>query len=274
MRADEVIIFSDMDGTLLSDWSLGPIIPAANLEAIKRFISAGGLFSIATGRQFRETLDFFGEMKFPVPMVLGNGAVIYDSVRGEVLEKIMLPEALKLECLNYSRQNKGVWLVAADENDIYQVLTGEHPWDSLLTDLKRGSITAEQYLSRELVKVCFVIADESKLPSVASDIMNFENSDKLILMQSSPVFLEVLDKTAGKAAAVKNAVRLANAGGRKLICIGDYDNDCGMLELADLAVCPSNSSPRVLEMANIITCSNNEGAIADLINRLDSIIIN
>ncbi len=271
MRAEEVIIFSDMDGTLLSDWSFGPYVPETNLEAIRRFISEGGLFSIASGRQFRETLDFFGGMKFPVPMVQDNGSVIYDSVRGEVLEKIALPEDVKLECLDYSKRNKGVWLIAADEHNLYQVISDDASGDTLLKDLPRKPITEEQYLSLELVKACFVIVNESELPSVASDLMKFKSADEFILMQSSPVFLEVLDKSAGKAAAIKKAVRLANAGRRKLICIGDYDNDCGMLELADISACPVNSSPRVLEMAKIVTCSNNEGAIADLINRLDKL---
>ena len=271
MKEKEVIIFSDMDGTLLSDWSLGPHLPTENLEAIKRFISAGGLFSIASGRQFRETLEFFEGMTFPVPMVQGNGSVIYDSVSGEVLEKTVLPEAVKLECLDYSKKHRNVWLVAADEFDIYQVCSGDADWDSRLTDLRRTPITVEEYLALQAVKTCFVVENEAELPKVASDITNFKSADKFILMQSSPVFLELLDKTAGKAAGVKKAVSLANAEGRKLVCIGDYDNDCGMLELADIAACPSNSSPRVLEMADIVTCSNNEGAIADLISRLDSI---
>lgn len=268
MKADEVIIFSDMDGTLLTDWSLGPYVPAVNLEAIKKFISDGGMFSIASGRQFRETLEFFGEIKFPVPMVQGNGSVIYDGEKREVLQKTALPEKVKLECLDYSRQKKGIWLIAADENDIYQVLTGDSLWDSALTDLRRSPISEEDYLSREFVKVCFVIEDPEELPSVADDIRRFENADKIRLMQSSPVFLEVLEKSAGKASAVAEAIRLAGAEGRKLVCIGDYDNDCDMLELADIAACPSNASPRVLEMADIVTCSNNEGAIADLIRRL------
>ena len=271
MRAEEIIIFSDMDGTLLSDWRLGPHLPAANLEAIKRFISEGGLFSIASGRQFRETLEFFEGMKFPVPMVQGNGSVIYDSVKGEVIEKTVLDEAVKLECLEYSRANKGLWLVAADEFDIYQVCSGDADWDMKLTDLRRTPLTVEEFLALEVVKTCFVIADEINLPKVSSDIMKFKSADKFILMQSSPVFLELLDKAAGKGAAIKKVVKLAKAEGRKLVCIGDYDNDCDMLELADISACPINSSPRVLEVADIITCSNNEGAIADLIKMLDQL---
>jgi HAD-superfamily hydrolase, subfamily IIB len=268
MRADETIIFSDMDGTLLTDWSMGPIVAPFNMDAIKRFISAGGLFSIASGRQFRETLNFFEEMTFPIPLVQGNGSVIYDSVKRRVIKKTPLPEDVKLECLEYSKRKKGIWLVAADENELYHVLTGECEWDRALNDLRRRPISEEEYLTLELVKVCFVIADTSELDEVASDIQNFKSADKLRMMQSSPVFLEVLDKSAGKAAAIEEVVRLSNAGGRKLVCIGDYDNDCDMLALADIAACPSNSSPRVLEMAKLITCTNNEGAIADLINKL------
>ncbi len=269
MKAEELIIFSDMDGTLLSDWNPEPYLPKVNLEAIKRFIAAGGLFSIASGRQYRETLEFFDGLKFSVPMVQGNGSVIYDSEKEAVIEKIVLDEAVKLECLDYSRRHRGVWLVAADENNLYQVLTGDSSWDSQLTDLARAPITEKQYLSLEPVKVCFVIEAESALPQAVSEIMSFNSADKFILMQSSPVFLEVLDKRAGKAAGVKKAVSIANACGRKLVCIGDYDNDCGMLELADISACPINSSPRVLEMSDIVTCSNNEGAVADLINRLE-----
>lgn len=268
MRADEVIIFSDMDGTLLTDWSLGPVVPAANLEAIKRFVSEGGLFSIASGRQFGETLTFFDGLKFPVPTVQGNGSVLYDSLRGKVLKKTLLPEQVKLECLEYSRRKKGVWLIAADEFDIYQVCSDDKNWDAQLTDLLRTPITTEEYMALEAVKTCFVIADKNELPSFAEEIRNFKSADQFRILQSSPVFLELLEKNVGKASAVAEAVRLAGAENRKLVCIGDYDNDCDMLELADIAACPSNASTRVLEMADIITCSNNEGAIADLIRRL------
>ncbi len=269
MRADEVIIFSDMDGTLLTDWSLGPRIPQNNLDAIKKFIAAGGLFSIASGRQFGETLKFFEGIELSVPTVQGNGAVIYDSVRGLVHNKIILPERVKRECLEYRDRAKGLWLAAADEFNIYQIESDDGDWDASINDLRRKLISVEEYMALDLVKTCFVIADKDKLNSVAADIQKFESAEMFRITQSSPVFLEILEKSVGKASGVAQAVKLAGAEGRTLVCIGDYDNDCDMLSIADIAACPSNSSPRVLEMADIITCSNNEGAIADLIRRLD-----
>lgn len=268
MKADEVIIYSDMDGTLLTDWSLGPIIPNANIEAIRRFISKGGLFSVATGRQFGETMKFFGEIQFSLPTVQGNGAVIYDSTLGKVIKKTILPERVKLECLNYANRKKGVWLAAADEFNIYQIESGDKAWDDKLSDLKRTLITVEEYLALDLVKTCYILAEPADLPSVTYDLQSFESSDLFRITQSSPVFLEVLEKSVGKGAGVAEAIRLSGVKGRKLVCIGDYDNDCDMLALADISACPSDASPRVLEMAQVITCSNNEGAVADLISKL------
>ena len=44
MKADELIIYADMDGTALSDWSCGPIVPEENLRALESFVAQGGLF--------------------------------------------------------------------------------------------------------------------------------------------------------------------------------------------------------------------------------------
>ena len=268
MQADKLIIFSDMDGTLLTDWSLGPVVPAANLEAIRRFVSEGGLFSIASGRQFAETLAFFDGLTFRVPTVQGNGSVLYDCEAGAVLRKTPLPEEVKLECLEFCQRRSGLWLIAADEFNIYQVCSGDREWDAKLTDLVRTPITVEEYLALEAVKTCLIIEDENELPVVESELRKFKSAEQFRILQSSPVFLELLDKNVGKAAGVTEAVKLAGAENRTLVCIGDYDNDCDMLELADIAACPSNASKRVLEMADIVTCDNNEGAIADLILKL------
>lgn len=268
MKSDEVILFSDMDGTMLTDWDRGPYVPARNLDAVRRFLSEGGMFSVATGRQYGEVLRFFGGIRFPVPMVLNNGAVLYDSIKEKVLRKTLLPDPVKKECLDYSRSRLGIWLVAADEQKIYQVESGDPDRDQSLLDRMRPRITEDRYLSMETVKVCFVLADASAFPAAAADVAGFRTAGMFRTAQSSPVFLEVMEKSVGKKAAVMEAVRYAGAEKRTLVCIGDYDNDCGMLTLADIAACPSNASPRLLETAKLVTCSNNECAVADLLEKL------
>ena len=55
---------------------------------------------------------------------------------------------------------------------------------------------------------------------------------------------------------------------RKLACIGDYFNDYEMLKSADIAACPSNAAQGIKDICDIVTCSNDEGAIAGLISAL------
>ena len=47
MKATDVIIYTDMDGTALTDWSLGPVVPERNLARIRAFVSAGAWYSPA-----------------------------------------------------------------------------------------------------------------------------------------------------------------------------------------------------------------------------------
>ena len=55
----------------------------------------------------------------------------------------------------------------------------------------------------------------------------------------------------------------------KTVAIGDFDNDVEMLKAAKLGVAVSNASRQVLDVADIVTVSNEEHALADLIYGLE-----
>lgn len=56
--------------------------------------------------------------------------------------------------------------------------------------------------------------------------------------------------------------------GRQIVAIGDYSNDRELLQNADVAIAPQNALPEVKALANYIVASNNEDAVADLIERI------
>ena len=55
----------------------------------------------------------------------------------------------------------------------------------------------------------------------------------------------------------------------KTIAIGDYDNDVAMIRTAGLGCAVANASAAAKEAADYITVSNDEDAIAVLIEALD-----
>jgi hydroxymethylpyrimidine pyrophosphatase-like HAD family hydrolase len=50
---------------------------------------------------------------------------------------------------------------------------------------------------------------------------------------------------------------------------GDFENDYEILRAADVAVCPSNAMQRIKDVCDLCLCSNDEGVIADLIERIE-----
>ena len=76
------------------------------------------------------------------------------------------------------------------------------------------------------------------------------------------------DLRPGPVEAARRTVAAAGLEKRTLVCIGDYFNDESMLRQADIAACPSNAAQGIQEICQLITCSNNDGAVADLIEQL------
>ncbi|MFQ9147761.1 MAG: HAD family hydrolase [Eubacteriales bacterium] len=68
------LICSDFDGTLTCD---GRTVPRANLEAIERFESEGGLFTVASGR-FPGQIAAIPDLCINTFAVAVNGSVIAD----------------------------------------------------------------------------------------------------------------------------------------------------------------------------------------------------
>ena len=55
----------------------------------------------------------------------------------------------------------------------------------------------------------------------------------------------------------------------RTIAVGDYNNDVSMLRAAGLSFAVSNAVPAAKEAADHVTVSNNEHAIAAIVEQLD-----
>lgn len=268
MKASDIVIYSDMDGTVLTDWNMGPVVPQRNLQLIKRFVDEGGSFSVASGRQGPEIVPFFPGMKWTIPLVCSNGSVLYDAKRGVPAEKISLPLAYKEECVRYFSARNDVFLVAADENEIYQVSCGDPERDKCLDDRYRPVTSVERFLRDDFVKVVFITEDGGDFEGLKARVDAFPCAHLVVGSQSGPRYYEINAVGVDKGSAIRRAMAHAGMEGRTLACIGDYFNDWTMLKAADIAACPENAHPGIKEICSIHTCDNNTGALAELIERL------
>src|SRR5687768_6159345 len=86
----------DVDGTLMgSSKRVSPRVRAA----VRAALDAGVLVTLATGRWFRSAQPIAADLGLELPIILHNGALVRDSLTGEVLHRCYLPRALALEAL-------------------------------------------------------------------------------------------------------------------------------------------------------------------------------
>lgn len=190
MKATDVIIYTDMDGTALTDWSLGPVVPERNLARIRAFVSAGGLFSVASGRQAPGILQLFPGVAFHAPLVCGNGSVIYDPAEQQVLRKTCLPADYKCACVSYFLTHPEVWIVAADETRIWQIVSGDPARDDQLNDWPRPRMSIEDFLSGDYVKVVYILAEGGDMEALKHEVAALPGAELVTGAQSGPRYLE------------------------------------------------------------------------------------
>ena len=76
------MVVCDVDGTLVnSDKQISEI----NQKAIKNYKANGGFFSLATGRIEKSVHRFCEELNIDIPIILYNGARIYDPVNKQII---------------------------------------------------------------------------------------------------------------------------------------------------------------------------------------------
>ncbi len=277
-KFEDIYIASDIDGTFL--WDCGYANPK-NMEAVKYFTANGGHFGFSTGRNPQDTslvLPFWREI-CNMPCIFCNGSMLYDAVTSEILNpQYITPAEKALEVFHIIRENfshiagtrattaRG-FLFAQDDEFVRRRFTAN------------GNINVSEILpieqidGTELFKIVIETSVEERENIFAA--MHAHFGDTLELTYSAPTLVEIQPKGVTKAFQIENLRREARKTNpnAKFYCIGDYNNDYNMLLSADVAVCPENAGENIKAISQIITCHCRDGAIADLIEKIENELV-
>jgi len=265
MKLSEIVIMSDLDGTLLYELDK---IPDRNIQAIHRFIQKGGRFGIATGRSTAFAEDIAKRLPINIPCVTYNGCAVYDFSRREYLMQTHLPSDSFELCLAELREKfKQVRFLVVDENYYYDI----SPED----DSEIWQIRPSPYVRRapnlDVSGKKWIKTVMRMDPSLVEKFVNqaLRISDKFEYSLSFPEALEMMPKGVSKWSALQSICKIEGVSPDNLVCIGDYYNDYEMIKHAGIGVTMSTAPDNIKELANIIVDSCENGAIADLIEILE-----
>ncbi len=245
---DGCLICSDLDGTF--DYN-----NARNLEALEYYKQNGGLFSFCTGRSELNIYEFGLDKYANAPVCLCNGALVFDFCKKEVLFEKRLPCKAK-DIIEPLKQ----W--AADVNHFYLPTTGmEYVYAEALTETIYD-ITA--------LKFVWNFKDEQKAKAFMAEAT--QKFDNLFVSSSWSKGVEFTDINATKGHGIQFIKKVT--GAKIAYGIGDNNNDITLLDGADVGVAVGNAIPELKAHADMTVCHFEQGAIADLIYKIEENIKN
>lgn len=271
MKKFENILFcTDLDGTLLNDEKQ---ISRENLDAIEYFKSEGGKFTFITGRPPIISFDTYNKVKPNVPFGCFNGGGLYDGKRGELIWSVLLPEGAA-ELVDFVDKNfpKIGIQINTDKELFYQKESdGTVKFREITnTVYKYGDFKT---IKEPIVKVLFASTDANLMDKLSNELPKHPKAANFDFIRSELILFEILPKNVSKGNVLKKLADYLNIDMKNTIAIGDYNNDISMLKAAGVGVAVGNAIPEAKAAADIITVTNNEHAIAKIIDDIDKGII-
>ncbi len=250
-KFDGILICSDCDGTLTgTDLK----IHDKNREAIRYFQSEGGRFTVATGR-FPDYFEKFSSDVIPnAPTICCNGGVLYDQNEQKILKtKPFGADPLPITDFILS-ELKNIKLIYVNGMTEY----GNHKHSDKI------------YLSDgEPYRIVFSQNEDDLVNNFS--IVRKKYGDEYSIFPSWNEGIEILPKDVNKAYMLK-FIKEIHTDIKKVIAVGDYDNDISMFKAADLSFATENAPERVKNEADYVAPHCNENALAYVIDNINDLL--
>lgn len=248
------LICSDIDGTI----SVDAVTIPKNIEAIKYFTKNGGRFTIATGRTaaYLKRLDFFDCINAPV--CICNGSVVYDYTKEEILRMRHQEFTLK------------DFLIAI--NPIITSLTGLYVYYTPKT-VQAPNMIGKEFKKEEMnsppIKIVCTFDKTDDADNFKSFCLNHNLFKNTNISKSWNTGVEFNPPDGSKGDAVK-FIKQILPDIHTSVAIGDYENDYLMLKAADIPAAVGDGTEEIKRLAKHITVDAKDGAVADLIYKIEA----
>lgn len=263
------MVVSDFDGTLLTG---SHEIPDRVKEAIDEYVASGGIFAVCTGRMLASILPRVRELGLKGLVVAYQGTVIAEIESGRLLK-----------CGGMSAEDAAVVCRALEDEGAYVNVYSD---EKLYTDIAPDNIYLKEYERITGVKSVYVPAPISefvlkrklfcrKITSLVArskrdtlyEKLCEKLSDRFDVTYSADVLVEISPYGDDKGAALEFLAAHFGVPLTETVAIGDNLNDLSMIKAAGKGVAVGNASPLLKEAADVVTVTNDEGAVAEIIEK-------
>lgn len=265
-KFDGMLICTDLDGTLLrKDKS----VSAENKDAIEYFKSEGGFFTFVTGRMPYYVTDVLKKVDPNIAFGCANGGGVYDHIGGKYLWKSTMSDKIMelVSCIDEKFPDTGIQVCTfektyfAKNNDVtahFREITGLPNYTCHYDDVKEP-----------VSKIIFCSDSDKEILDIQKTLYNHPLSGEFEFVRSERSLYEILPKGISKGTSIIKLCETTGIDIEKTIAIGDYNNDIPMFSAAKIGIAVANACQEALDAADFVTVSNEEHAIAKVIDDLE-----
>lgn len=258
------IIFSDMDGTLLTSENK---LPEGFDEMIAELKSRGVIFAPASGRQYAALKKSFPKYLDEFLFVAEGGTLV--RYRGEEIFSHEMEVDTVKKLLTIGATFPEIMCVWCGKNDSYILREFDKP--EYLNDMEKyythkTAVDSWDDVDDTPIKVAFFDRSGHAKENIYDKLSDFY--DTLQVAQTIDFWVDVSSKGANKGEAIENVCRVMNVKPEECAAFGDYLNDCEMLQTVGYSFAVANAHPDLKKFAKFQTESNDEAGVLKAIRRL------
>ena len=270
------LLFTDMDGTLLTD---DKTILDVDMKAIEEMHACGHKLVLCTGRPLTSAKRLAQKYGFDKPgyfLVSFNGGLIYDyATEQSILTRYIPVESVKFIMDEAHRHGfhahtySGDLVVSEYETEQLKTYCRLMQMDYVIVeDIRKYYGEFINVVVKPPIKVNVItpFGHETLLDFRAE--MRKTTAGKLFDVFSKPEMLEFSHMKSNKGDAVRFMAEYYKVPLSDTVAVGDEENDCPMIEAAGVGVAMANASPVAKSVADYVTTlDNNHGGIAEIIKK-------
>lgn len=256
------LLVSDMDGTLLRG---DHTISEKNKQALHCFTQNGGKFTVATGRMVDAVRAYMPDLPINAPAILHNGAKIYDYAAERTLFEKAIEENRKDAIRKAHDMFPELGIEIYSEEVVYVYKKCEETKRFLNRDYKVVYGMPDEVWDKPWIKVLLI--GEKALLDRYEPVYRTE-LDSGYAVRSGDKFLDIVTNGVSKGDAMIRLAKNLNISPDKVIAVGDNMNDISMLTSAGISYAVENAEAAVKQITTHTAPSNNNDAIAYIIENI------
>jgi len=263
----KLLFATDLDKTFLDDRAEAPEVC---LEAVRAYVQAGGLFTVATGRPTRGVLIYPALAELVnAPIITYNGACIYDIKQRRAIWRQLLPEDLAPVIRSALDRFPQVGaLVFRGEDDFTCAARANAYTREIAWTRERYNAPSRALEAIPLPWNKVVMTGPPEAVAACADYIRANAPSPITTILSEEKFLELTGPHVGKGKALCRVAEMLKISQDRTVAIGDSMNDFDMIRWAGTGVAVANAEAQVRQAADMVVASNADHGICACIRQV------